>query len=304
MKYISHIAYAKIADDEDDLKIKICDPYVGKSINESVAKFSKRIAKKSYFKKTDFFKNHNVKHWKQRGWNRALEVYILSTLAQSNKPHHHDSFKHWHGDPYLDKISQNKSISMNLEQNLRLDHSKIFESLIHRRTRRHFKDRAVKFDDLNALLSGLKSFYNSDRFDDQICRLIKPFVMIFSVENIDSGIYYYDCINNKLILVKTGDYRSNLIKSMGKLHVPITSSFSVLFAADIKELIEYQANPNALSVLFMTGGRMSQRMVNVATPLNIGALCTPALVELNLSPLFDFDHHLCFNFYSTTFGFA
>lgn len=321
-------------------KILIEDLIGGKKYKASPRQVAESIIKKEYSKYTSFFSQigitnysytdkekieiHNTKHWLNRNWISSL-FYYLSTrniqfcdTSEDAKFIRADLIKNYlkeEGKPALYEPKGSIKI-LPPPQTLNPSSNEIAKSLLDRKTVRSYQNKFLSLENLSTLLYyGLQdirearkvslkgSENNSLNFYYSHGLAFDYFLIIYRVKNLSSGIYYYNLIENKLILIKEGDYQDFMIDCLQGMSSPKTANLTIILTADFYKYKWVYRHERALRNLYIESGRSIQEILQASMLLNLGGLCTPAIKDSKLLSILDLDKNRFSPMYTLTLGF-
>ena len=130
-----------------------------------------------------------------------------------------------------------------------------------------------------------------------------PFIAVFDVQGLQSGIYYYSISQDALKLIKQGDFRQEVCRGLIGHQQALTAACTVFLVADFPRFQWRYRHERALRNLYVDVGRMAQYFILVATAYGIKNHITPATVDDLLAGLLNINSDDRQVFYSITLGY-
>ncbi|RUM15809.1 SagB/ThcOx family dehydrogenase [Rhizobium phaseoli] len=130
-----------------------------------------------------------------------------------------------------------------------------------------------------------------------------PYIAVFDVDGIEAGIYYYNISEDRLQVVKRGNFRKEVASGLIGHEQAHTASCTILLTADFSRFQWRYRHERALRNLYFDVGRMAQYLIIIATAYGIKTHITPATVDDALANLLSIDPDGRQVFHTITLGF-
>ncbi|MGO7753624.1 SagB/ThcOx family dehydrogenase [Rhizobium ruizarguesonis] len=130
-----------------------------------------------------------------------------------------------------------------------------------------------------------------------------PYIAVFDVEGIEPGIYYYNISEDRLRIVKKGNFRNEISSGLIGHEQAHTASCTILLTVDFCRFQWRYRHERALRNLYFDVGRMAQYLIVIATAYGIKTHLTPATVDDALADLLSIDPDARQVFHTITLGF-
>ncbi len=114
-----------------------------------------------------------------------------------------------------------------------------------------------------------------------------PYLAIFSVDDVEPGIYRYDITDHALTQVRSGDHRDELVSCLQGMNAPRLASFVLILVADFPRFQWRYRHEHALRRLYIETGIMAQELIVIAMSHGLGTLVTPAQRDSETLTLLD-----------------
>ena len=271
------------------------------SINNANEIFEELIQNKLIVKES--YKNHLLKpidHWIKRGWLEALIFHLKSKdldYMDDNAQNTLDFKNNLVGDmirtetfpPIWKEVKYISQIELPI-QRLTLDSLGVKEALLNRRSNEPMRKQQISLQELSDILfysneelrkkrAVIEERYKSNPaiiFDSSFSAF-ETYMLIFNVDDLVPGIYHYDAAKHKLSLIKSGNFREELIKMViGQGHPRKAACAFVLTATWGRYMYRYR-HPRAYRNLFINLGEFAQKYLVIASALKLSTFLTPAL---------------------------
>ncbi|HEY2961684.1 MAG TPA: SagB/ThcOx family dehydrogenase [Pyrinomonadaceae bacterium] len=290
---------------------------------DAVAHGSRRDGKaplaNDLFGEIDADSARHLAHWIERGWHTSLEYYLWS--RHSKFIDENDSTGDLRRDAirtYLEKQAPPARIKPEGEYLLlpaaveAAENLSLGELLLRRRTQRTYRREPVSLSSLSSLLwFGLNAVRKTraSLTDNDLLSYLKSYgvafdfyLVIYDVESLASGTYFYDIRDHAVLLSRAGLFRNEMTELLSNQPAPETAAWSIVLVAD---LLQYQwryRHERALRNLYIEAGRIGQHLILTGTLFGLGTLPTPALSDRGLSALLQLDPLRQTPVYSLTMG--
>ena len=165
------------------------------------------------------------------------------------------------------------------------------QTLLNRRSVRHFTDKPLTVDQISQLLWAGQGMTNNREFRTApsagALYPLELYVITGRAERIPAGIYHYNCKDHQLINIKNGDFRSELYAvglSQGAIKkTPITILITGVFK---RTTVKY--GQRGIQYVLMEVGHVGQNILLQAVSLGLGAVSIGAFNENDIIQLMDF----------------
>lgn len=235
-------------------------------------------------------------HWWHRGWGASLEYYLWSLRASfaDRNDDMEASIRRTSVSNYLTSDGPPPDRIRPVGDVTRLTNrwptpllAEASEILLSRRTTRVFDSSALTLPVLSYVLwEGANDVRSSRRSFDPS----KPetylmsfgvafdlFVVVYSVNDLGPGIYYYDTDEHGLVSVRPGVFRGTMRDMLFGQPAPSTASFSIFICADFPQYCWRYRHERALRHLYMDTGRLGSDLILAAQAQGLASFETPAV---------------------------
>jgi SagB-type dehydrogenase family enzyme len=127
-------------------------------------------------------------------------------------------------------------------------------------------------------------------------------VVAYGVEGLEPGVYGYRVAQHELVLQRAGDFRQAMRSVLIGMKAPDTASWTLFMSADFLQYQWRYRHERALRHLYMTSGRLAQRLLVVAQAYRLGTLPTPATRDAETIELLQLDAFRQAPLYTLTMG--
>ncbi|MCG3231261.1 SagB/ThcOx family dehydrogenase [Bacillus subtilis] len=236
-----------------------------------------------------------IKHWDKRNWSESLNYYCWTRGIkfidegdnyQSKRIETIDMYLKKDGFPLSPKRSTSRSISLIKGQS----HNKnknLGEVLLKRTTVEKFINKKIPFEKFSEFLySSMKDIRNErkeleksvDKLDflKGLSYAFDFYIMIFDVEGIEQGIYFYDVYEHSLELKSKGDYRGKVQEALIGQISPLTSAFALVITVDYRRKQWRYRHNRELRNVYINSGQVCQKILLGATQYDFFCNLTPA----------------------------
>lgn len=213
------------------------------------------------------------------------------------------------------KIKQGERIKLKFSNSEK--QKPLLNALLERRTFRVYDDvKKMTFSVFsNIIINSLKRIQNnkiaSQAVNENKLNLLKSYgvafdfyIVVYSVENLVSGIYQLDVINLDLVLIREGNFRNKMNDCLWNQQAPLSACYSIVMSIDFDQYQYRYKHERALRNLFIEVGRISQYVVIEAEKFNVKSLTTPAMNDIDISNMLNINPLLNYPIYSITQGYA
>ncbi|AEG34363.1 hypothetical protein Ththe16_1972 (plasmid) [Thermus thermophilus SG0.5JP17-16] len=240
-------------------------------------------------------------HWRKRGWHPSLEFYLWSRqipYADQNDPD--GQIRDRIIAEYLSEQEPPARITVSGRQHKltpqpRLPRASLLgELLLKRRTVRRYAEGSVSLNRLSGTLwwglQRLRRLRNLKRSKGRDYLIsygvaLDFYVVVYNVEGLQPGVYFYDVVAHSLTEVFLGDLRSEMEKVMFDMPSPRWANWTIVIVADMWQYQWLYRHDRALRNLYIETGRVGQLLILSALAYSQGSLVTPAVSDGRLSEL-------------------
>jgi SagB-type dehydrogenase family enzyme len=128
------------------------------------------------------------------------------------------------------------------------------------------------------------------------------FVVVYPIEGLDPGVYFYGLEDHVLDQRSDGDYREAMVEILCGMKSPETASWTIVLTVDFPRYQWRYRHERALRHLYMASGRIAQRVLLVAQAYGLGTLTTPATMDRACCALLALDCEREAPIYTLTMG--
>ena len=129
-----------------------------------------------------------------------------------------------------------------------------------------------------------------------------PYIAVFNVENVESGIYYYSVSTERLSMLKLRDFRAAVCNSLIGHEQAFNAACTIFLVVDFPRFQWRYRHERALRNLYADVGRMAQYFILISTTFDVRNHITPAVNDDELGKLLSLDLETKQVFYSITLG--
>jgi SagB-type dehydrogenase family enzyme len=129
-----------------------------------------------------------------------------------------------------------------------------------------------------------------------------PYVVVFNVEGLKPGIYFYSISQDSLRLESEGDFRQEVCAGLIGHQQALSAGCTIFLVVDFRRFQWRYRHERALRNLYVDVGRMAQYFILIATAYGLRNHITPATVDSSLATLLKIDSERRQVFYSITLG--
>jgi SagB-type dehydrogenase family enzyme len=258
-----------------------------------------------------------VRHWSERGWYPSCGYYLWSRqvryadLDDDDGEARRTALTAYRAEGDLPTRARPEGPALPLPPP-RPGVRSLGEILLARRTHRSFPGRPTTTHDLGDVLGlGFASVARARARDrgDPVEHLnasggvaLDPYVLVYAVDGVSPGAYYYDLARHALVLVRSGDLREWCCDVLMGMAAPRSANFSVFLVADYLQYMWLYRNEYALRKLYMDVGFAGQELLLAAEERDIGTLVTPATKDGKVCELLGLDGVRFAPIYTLTMG--
>lgn len=261
---------------------------------------------------TDYPELPAVKHWLKRGWLDALMLHLKSrnlefadektSLPEELKRKMFSDILAREGMPQFWKTYKDVPTS-SLPVPTELPQVRSFqEVLLSRRSNQPWCSNTVKLQDLANILyyanieavrerKAAEAAVKEGRLEGLLWHsafsALESYVMVFSVENTEPGIYHYDLQNHRLALINLGMHRKSIVKMCIGQAQPYRSACAFVISAVWERYMYRYRHPRAYRNLLVNTAELAQKYLLLATTYRYSQFLTPALNDKFADHLFN-----------------
>lgn len=194
------------------------------------------------------------------------EIHAASSLIDA------DEVAKWREHSFNQKSveSSSETFSLILNQSAALTDESI-ESVIQRRaSTRRFARKAISFEDLSIILNRATRGLSADFLNKSATQINDVYLIINRVDGIDAGAYFYDRNNQRLELLKKGDFNDRAAYLVLEQPLGGDASATIFLMADLQYMLELFGN-RGYRVAQMEAGIIGGRTYIAAYALRRGA---------------------------------
>lgn len=244
-----------------------------------------------------------LRHWKKRKWEPSLDLYLNSrNINYVDKGDKDNTIrksiigKYYNQESLPDLPNFEKTFKEKVENivHTHLTKQELLEKIYNRRSVRKFstENKVTKQELYNILLEGTfsvnKTKENSKRSNNPLKSFgsaFSYFLVIYDVDGLENGVYYYDVETKEIYIIKKGNYRNIITEYMYGQPFSETAAYSLFVVANF-ELYQWRyRHDRGLRNLYIEAGRIMQHIVLAANKNNIHGVITPALYDTKLTNL-------------------
>jgi SagB-type dehydrogenase family enzyme len=262
--------------------------------------------------------NH-ILHWWERKWHPSLEYYVWSRKATFFDSHDEDGRKREEAltayeahSPAPERLRP-EGVVYSLPEPTELPATMtVGHNLLNRRTIRRYRDEAAPLYSLSSLLwHGLDSVRRTRKAAQQEATMghlrsygsaFDIYPVLYHVDGVPIGVYYYDIEKHELTLVREGNYRSEMVTNLVDHDAPMSASWTIMIVGDFLQYQWRYRHERALRNLYIEAGRVSQWLILTGALYGLASFPTPAMVDSGLSDLLALDAQRQCPIYSLTQG--
>lgn len=169
------------------------------------------------------------------------------------------------------------------------------ESLLKRRSRRNYTDKAMSVSDLSQLLFSAQGV--TGKTSDHLLRTAPSagalypyeiYVVVMNVKDIDQGIYHYAVQNHRLELIKSGDFREKMASAA--LSQEVMNNADIIFVLSaIFDRTRHKYGERGVRYVYIEAGHISQNIFLQAVSLKLGSVCVGAFFDQKVNELIGID---------------
>lgn len=234
----------------------------------------------------------SYKKWYDNGWGESVPFY-LSTLdgkyedagCNFNDVHKKVLADYADKDDFPSELIPNSEIVYELQNDIDQNFSRK-DILVNRRTTYIPQGSRLKYSDIShILLDGfdkLSEFRTIDNQKNPLNALVNfgpsldIYVVVYSVEGMDEGIYRYDLVNKNLLQIDNKADRKEFQEALVGQPAPLTSSVSVIYVSDVKRHQWRYRHERALRGLWIDTAKVTNELLWKLASLAITPHITPA----------------------------
>ena len=217
----------------------------------------------------------DYQYWSNMGWRISLDYYLASRA---------------NGSELLDVDSPKTQPSR-----LDIDKYSKIEALLKRKTARWFIKKALCE---KIFIKKLATIVND------LPTPLKMDVVIYNINKIEPGAYFYDVRNHFLCQLSAEDHSNKMCELLQGMEAPKNALCTIILAADVDKAQEMYPTERGLRWLYTEAGRFAQKAIISFEQINISSLVTPALSDEAVSKLLHLNESNMIPLYSITMGYC
>lgn len=113
---------------------------------------------------------------------------------------------------------------------------------------------------------------------------LEVYPIIFNVESLHPGIYFYDQAQHNIVRIKKGDFRSRINTIIQQQNFPLECSFGIVITAVFERTIS-KYGERGYRYVFLEAGHLSQNFYLVSSALDIGCAAIGGFYDQSLDRL-------------------
>lgn len=168
----------------------------------------------------------------------------------------------------------------------------LLTTIFRRRTIREYNNENISFEEISNLIyySTIKTNHSELRsYPSAGARYpIELYIIIFNNNTLDEGIYHINQKNQKLHLIKKGNYKKELFKFTQNQENVYKSNFVIIFTSVFDRTIE-KYGERGYRYVFLDAGHLAQNMYLLSSFLNIGCTAIGGFYDNKINNLLDLD---------------
>lgn len=186
--------------------------------------------------------------------------------------------------------SDNETIKLP-NPNLNLTNMNVFDVIKNRRSIRSFSNQHISQEELSTILfysGGVTGEYRQTEGKPQMnlyaypsaggLRPLHMYVFITNVDNINSGIYYYNPIENSLKVIKYGFTSNDFKEITGSANLAHNASF-VIYILGMVYLTGYKYGDRGYRFMLLEAGHLAQNLYLTSTAIGAGAVASGGFLD-------------------------
>lgn len=257
-------------------------------------------------------------HWWQRGWHPSLDYYLWSrqynyrdeqdTSGEKRKEVLRTYLESWEPPERVKPLGEEHALPKPPQPPKGVS---LGELLMNRRTIRSYVKQMVADSMLSSILwTGLEEARSARRLpkDDPLNYLksygvaFDFYLVLYSVEGLPPGVYFYDVSRHLVVEMKKGDYREKMVHHLSELKGPTTAAWTIILTADFVQYQWRYRHERALRHMYVESGRIAQRLLMMAMGYGLGTLPTPAVRDKDIAALLGLNERRQAPIYTLTMG--
>lgn len=108
-------------------------------------------------------------------------------------------------------------------------------------------------------------------------RVYDIFILAFDVSGLESGIYFYDLRNDRIELIRQGEFRQEAQRCLIGQAASLTSGAALFLTTDFRRIQYVYRHDRVIRNTFINAGRIMQALVLQATAFDLHTSITPAV---------------------------
>lgn len=270
-----------------------------------------------------------IQQWIDYGWHEALIFHLISNRVEyedddwdCNKTiNMRNELINRYSDFLCTYLPLDNIYEVKLSNEVKkLSHVSFEKALLNRRSNQPWSKDKFTLDDLSEILYiSLYKFREKRRVNAKILedkdiesyhKLYEMsyvdsfylYVISYDIEGLENGIYFYDILNHKLLLIKKGLFRNEVTEICIGQKLAGSGKVSIALAIDwLPYMIRYQ-HERAYRNLFIAAGQIMQRLLITFSGMNKSMFITSAIREEKVDKLMGLNNFEQAIVYFTTAG--
>lgn len=264
--------------------------------------------------------SNEVRHWLRRGWRESLAYYASSRRAifaedvGGNRREAREAVL----TRYLEQKAppgrvRPSGLTVVLPSPGPIPKANVVELLLSRTTVRRFRPSGVDAQTLSGILwHGLDSVRNTRRTAEEMAPPLRYahshgvafdfYLVLHGSRGAKEGVYVYDLEMHRLIRVRQGAYRDEVVRCLWGQGPPQSAALTLFIVADFAQYIWRYRHERALRNLYIESGRVAQRVLVSGLHYKFGGFVTPAIRDRDAESLLELSSGRQYPLYSVTLG--
>jgi len=241
--------------------------------------------------------------WDELSWIFHQGTKNLPRL-ESNTSHWFEAYlQNCEGKPSpkeTSSSSKGEAISLSPVDKQLLESKSLYEVCQQRMTSRAFSGEKINFEVFSSLIGATFAYSpapwgKNENYEVYAKHKVSPsagglhpfdfYIMVHHVENLDPGIYKYDPQAHCIYPFAKGDFRDQLVHSLGGQNFVKALSFGVFFVADFSKVWWKYEHSRAYRQVLLDAGHQSQTFLLLATSLGLLTWPTGAIQDAEVEKL-------------------
>ena len=174
--------------------------------------------------------------------------------------------------------------------------SRFLKFFLKRRSYREFISKPISKEELSVLLFYSSGIVKKENNWDETKRPypsagarypLEIYPIIFSASDLKPGVYHYDVKNHALELILRGNYKKEILKSIGQDFIKNSSLIIIISAVFGRTMIKYKER--GLRYIFIEAGHLGQNISLIAEKLGLCSCAIGGFIDEEINKLLDID---------------